>query len=247
MDHFLLKVTCQTCKLHELCLPDGLNGDDLKRLDEIIERPRPLRRGEILYRDGNAFQAIYAVRAGAVKVHSGSDGGDEQVLGFYLPGEMLGMDGIATDVHQCTAIALETSSVCALPFNGLNMLCEHVPGLQRRLLRLVARELTVEHELLLMIGQKSAEERLAIFLVTFAARFKRLGYSAAEFRLPMSRHDLANYLGLTPETVSRLFGRFRDNRVIETDRSLVRILDMPHLLKMCSGPDEVARVAAIVN
>ncbi|MBI2993421.1 MAG: fumarate/nitrate reduction transcriptional regulator Fnr [Gammaproteobacteria bacterium] len=247
MDVHELKISCQKCRLSELCLPYGLESEELDRLEHIVQRPAPLRRGEVLYRAGGSFHAIYAVRSGALKIFSGSEDGHEQILGFYLPGELLGLDGMDKDLHKCTAVALETSSVCTLPFNQLSVLCEKIPGLQKRLFRLIGREIGVEHELLLMMGQKDAEERLAIFLVTLAARFKRRGYSQSEFRLPMSRHDLANYLGLTPETVSRLFGRFRKNGLIETNRSLVKLLDMSRLVTLCAGPEDAGRLAAVMN
>ena len=247
MDLIQLKTSCANCRLQELCLPHGLDTEDLNRLDGIVQRPPPLRRGEVLYRTGAQFHSIYAVRSGSLKIFSGSEDGHEQILGFYLPGELVGLDGMDRDIHKCTAIALETTSLCNMPFNQLSALCERIPGLQKRLFRLIGREIGVEHELLMMMGQKDAEERLAIFLVTLAARFKRRGYSQTEFRLPMSRHDLANYLGLTPETVSRLFGRFRKTGLIDTDRSLVKLLDMPQLLGLCAGPDERAQMAAIIN
>lgn len=247
MDVLALKISCQKCRLHELCLPHGLEAADLDRLDGIVQRPAPLRRGEILYRAGGPFHAIFAVRSGALKLFSGSEDGHEQILGFYLPGELLGLDGMDRDIYKCTAVALETTSVCNMPFNQLSVLCEKIPGLQKRLFRLIGREIGVEHELLLMMGQKDAEERLAIFLVTLAARFKKRGYSQTEFRLPMSRHDLANYLGLTPETVSRLFGRFRKSGLIETQRSLVKLLKMSELLALCASPDETRRLAAAIN
>ena len=247
MDVLELKISCQKCRLQELCLPEGLNGDELDRLDRLVQRPAPLRRGEVLYRAGGLFHALYAVRSGALKIFSGSEDGHEQILGFFLPGELLGLDGMDKDIHKCTAVALETSTVCSMPFNQLSTLCEKIPGLQKRLFRLIGREIGVEHELLMMMGQKDAEERLAIFLVTLASRFKRRGYSSTEFRLPMSRHDLSNYLGLTPETVSRLFGRFRKNGLIETSRNLVKLQDMPKLLNLCAGPESVHRIAAIVN
>ena len=247
MDLLQLKISCQKCRLRELCLPEGLDSEDLDQLDGIVQRPGPLRRGEVLYRTGTAFHSIFVVRSGALKIFSGSEDGHEQILGFYLPGELLGLDGMDKDIYRCTALALETSTVCNLPFNQLGVLCEKMPGLQKRLFRLIGREIGVEQELLLMMGQKDAEERLAIFLVTLAARFKKRGYSQTEFRLPMSRHDLANYLGLTPETVSRLFGRFRKNRLIDTNRSLVKILDMQQLLDLCAVPETAGRIAAIVN
>lgn len=241
-----LKLSCQNCRLHELCLPQGLHSRELEQLERIVERPRPLRRGAILYRAGDAFHSLYAVRSGAMKIYTGSRSGDEQILGFYVPGELVGLDGMEKDRHQGTAVALETGALCVLPFNDLNKLCEQVPGLQKQLLRLIGREIAAEHQLLLMIGQKSAEERLAIFLLTFAARYKRLGYSATEFRLPMSRHDLANYLGLTPETVSRLFRRFQESGLLDTNRSFVKIRNLSRLAAQCAAPEHSTPLAAMI-
>jgi CRP/FNR family transcriptional regulator len=233
-----IKVSCQNCSLAELCLPHGLNADELKRLDAAVRRSRPLHKGDRLFQPGDAATSLFAVRSGSIKLYATLDDGDQQVIGFYLPGELLGLDGIETGAHRCTAVALETSSACAVPFNDLKTICRQVPSLQEQMLRLFSRELSAEHELLLSITRRTAEERVATFLTSLAARFKRIGYSPNEFKLSMSREEIGSYLGLTIETVSRIFTRLREQGLIALNRRQVTIRDGArlHALGHGSGP-----------
>lgn len=232
------KVSCSNCSLVELCLPRGLQLDEMDELERIIRRARPLQRGEYLYHLGEQFQNIYAVKSGALKVYKANESGDEQILGFYLPGELLGLDAIETREHICTAIALETSSICAIPFSRLEELSLKLPGLQHQLHRLMSRELSSENRSLMLLGKRSAEEKIATFLVNLSTRLHMLGYSASEFRLPMSRQEIGNYLGLTVETVSRIFSRLQRENLINIDRKLIKITDNKGLLDMCAGQKE---------
>ena len=229
------KVSCGNCSLSELCLPWGLKIDDLNELEKIIKRVRPLQRGEYLFHAGDKFQHIYAVRSGALKAYKTTEDGNEQILGFYLPGELLGLDAIDNMEHVCTTVALETSSFCSIPFMRLEDLCHKIPGLQHQMYRLMSRELSTENESLLLLGKKSAEEKIATFLVNLSTRLHMLGYSATEFRLPMSRQEIGNYLGLTVETVSRIFSRLQKDKLILIDRKLIKIIDSEALHKMCAG------------
>ena len=229
------KVSCGNCSLSELCLPWGLKSDDLNELEKIIKRVRPLQRGEYLFHSGDNFQHIYAVRSGALKAYKTTEDGNEQILGFYLPGELLGLDAIDNMQHVCTTIALETSSFCSIPFQRLEELCHRIPGLQHQMYRLMSRELSTENESLLLLGKKSAEEKIATFLVNLSTRLHLLGYSSTEFRLPMSRQEIGNYLGLTVETVSRIFSRWQKEKLIEIDRKLIKIVNSEALHNMCSG------------
>lgn len=234
VDFSKIKVSCENCSLSELCLPRGLSKQDLEKLDQVVKRTRPLHKGDILFRAGDSFRSLYAVRSGCIKLHASSDLGEEQIIGFYLPGEVVGMDGMNNNRHSCTATALETSSLCALPYSALTEICRKVPTLNEQMFQLMARELSQDNQLLLTITKKNAEERIATFLMSLSTRFKRLGYSATEFKLSMSRSEIGNYLGLTIETVSRGMNRFQKQGIISIERKFVNILDMPLLQSLCN-------------
>jgi len=230
-----IKVSCADCNLAELCLPHGLEREELSRLDGIVKHSHSLRRGDYLFRGGDAFVSIFAVRSGAIKLYTLSGQAEEQILGFYLPGEILGFDAIHNERHSGYAVALETSSYCAIPFSRLEEICEEVAGLQRQLHKIMSREISQENELLLVLSNKDAEEKVASFLVNISARYRQLGYSAIEFQLPMTRKDIGVYLGLTVETISRIFGRLQQQGVIMTDRKFVRLLNPGMLKEICIG------------
>jgi CRP/FNR family transcriptional regulator len=152
-----------------------------------------------------------------------------QITGFHLPGELLGIDAINSDKHPCDVIALETTEVCELPFGKLETLARELPGLQHQLFRLMSREVAEEEGQLLMLGRMKAEERLAAFLLSFSKRFQLLGHSPTDLRLPMSRQDLGDYLGLALETVSRLFSRFQEEKLITVQGRNVMLLNVVRL------------------
>ncbi|MCP5142553.1 MAG: fumarate/nitrate reduction transcriptional regulator Fnr [Gammaproteobacteria bacterium] len=233
IDH--LKQACGNCSLGALCLPMGLDDKDVDELGRIVKRNRPLHRGDHLFRMGDPFHSIFVVKSGSVKSYSSAQDGDEQVVGFHLPGEMLGLDAIDRGIHTCAAIAMETTAVCELPFDRLEDLASRLPSLQHQLFRLLSKEINREEEMLLVLGKKSAEERLAAFLFSLSARYKRRGYSDREFNLSMSRQEIGNYLGLAVETVSRLFTRFHEDGLLEAQRKHVHILDMERLESMVSA------------
>jgi CRP/FNR family transcriptional regulator len=235
IDFHSLKRSCADCSLHELCLPRGLDRQALEQLEKVIKRSYALHKGEYLFRTGDDFKYIYALRSGTMKLHLMDAQGNNQVLGFYFPGDILGFDAIDKKIHLCNAEALETGSYCAFPFSSLSEVCLSVPDLQRQIFRLMSRELTYENELLLTIGKKGAEERLATFLITLSSRFQQLGYSPMEIKLSMARQEIANYLNLTIETVSRLFGRFQRAGLIAVKRKHVHIKDMEALKNISSG------------
>ena len=233
-----LRICCEHCNLAEICLPRGLDPKDMERLDKIARRGPPLHKGDHLFRRGDPLGSLYAVRSGSVKVSAITDQGDEQILGFYLPGELLGLDAIEHGRHSCAAVALETSSVCGFPYSQLNAICKDIPALHEQMNRLMGREISQENELLLTISRKNAEERIATFLLSLSMRFQRLGYSATKFRLSMSRGEIGNYLGLTIETVSRVFTRFRQSGLISAGRRFVEVTDMDGLKRICTGPND---------
>lgn len=232
-----IKAVCKTCSLNELCLPVGLDREDVDALDRIVERRRPLNKGAALYQAGTVFGAVYAVRTGALKSTILSEDGEEQVTAFHLPGELLGLDAISFGNHPSTAVALETSSICEIPFTQLEVLAEAVPGLQRQLLRVMSKEIFNEQEMLQALARRTAEQRLAILLLSLGDRFGRRGLSPTRFLLPMSRQDVSNYLGLAPETMSRLFKRFQENGWIVVSGREVRLEDVD-ALKALTGNRE---------
>lgn len=223
------KVSCSECSLSSICLPIAVDVDDLERLDNIILRGRTLKRGAHLYRASDPFESVYAVRTGSVKSYVLSEDGDEQVTGFYLPGEIVGMDGISTARHMSSAKALESASVCEIPFAHLEELSSRIPSLQHHFFSLMSREIQADRELHMLLGKKSAEDRVAALLLSISARQKRRGLRADTFLLPMSRYDISNYLGLAVETVSRIFTRMQQNGAIAQEGKEVTILDRTRL------------------
>lgn len=221
--------------MSELCLPRGLSKDHLETLDSVARRSRPLQRDETIFRAGETMSSLFAVRSGSFKLFTTSDEGSEQIIGFYFPGEIMGLDGLDNDRHACTAMALETSTVCSFPVANLKTICQQVPALQDQIFRVMGREISAENELLLTISKKNADERIATFLGSLSSRFQRLGYSANEFKLSMSRQEIGNYLGLTIETVSRVFSRLQKLGIITSNRKFVSIRDLPRLRAICTG------------
>jgi CRP/FNR family transcriptional regulator len=230
-----IKVACKNCSLATLCLPMGLTPDDVERLDAIVKRNRPLHRGDHLFRQDDGFHSLFVVKTGSVKTYAPSEDGGEQVLGFHLPGEIIGLDAISHNRHGCSAKVLETSAVCELPFERLEELAATVPSLQHQLFRLMSKEIGDETHMLMLLGKKNAEERLAAFLLSLSNRFKRRGFSAMDFYLSMSRHEIGSYLGLAVETVSRLFTRFQDEGLVRVERKHIQILDRDALEALVAG------------
>lgn len=227
-------VSCGDCRMKALCLPLALELDQVERLDRIVQRGRPFQRDEYIYRAGAEFRSVYAVRSGAIKTFAVNDQGVEQVTGFYLPGEIFGMDGIAHTHHISSAVALETSSICEIPFNHLEELSLALPNLQRHFFQLMSREIINDQRLVALIGKNSAEERLATLLLSISTRNAQRSLSEVRFRLPMSRADIGNYLGLTVETVSRIFGRFQKQRLLKVDKKEIEILDLDSLQELAN-------------
>ena len=224
-----LRASCHSCSVSELCLPRRLEEDDLCRLETIVRYGRPIHRHAHLFDAGDPLQFMYAVRSGSFKSYVYTQSGEEEVLGFHLPGELLGFDAIETDYHVCSVVALETSSVCKFPFSSLEQLCQSVPGLHRQMYRLIGGELSREHAILLSLRHRSAQERLACFLWNISKRLEQRGLAGQEFSLSMSRHDIANYLGLTEETLCRVFARFQDEGVLSLDKRRCHIHEMARL------------------
>jgi CRP/FNR family transcriptional regulator len=213
----------------------GLTPEDVDLLDSIVKRNRPLHRGDHLFRQGDKFQHIYVVKTGTVKSFDPGEDGSEQVLGFHLPGEMIGLDAIETGHHHCSAKILETTAVCEIPFNRLEELSSSIPSLQHQMYRLLSREIGHDEDMLTLLGKRNAEERLASFLLSLSGRFQRRGFSPSDFYLSMSRHEIGNYLGLAVETVSRLFTRFQDEGLLKVERKHIQLMDIERLKQILHG------------
>jgi CRP/FNR family transcriptional regulator len=226
---------CKDCSLASLCLPLSLNLEDMDALDEIVKRGRPLKKGEFLFRQSDTFNSVFAVRSGALKTFSLSDAGDEQITGFHLPSELVGLSGMDSESYPVSAIALETTSVCEIPFERLDELSVQLPQLRRQLMRIMSREIRDDQQMMLLLSKKTADERIATFLVNLSARFRARGFSANQFRLAMSRNEIGNYLGLAVETVSRVFTRFQQNKLLEAEGKEVHILDPIELCALAGG------------
>jgi CRP/FNR family transcriptional regulator, anaerobic regulatory protein len=230
-----IRISCSNCSLAELCLPHGLTEAELEQLEKIVKRKPPLQPGQHLYRAGDPSLSLYAVRSGTLKSYYTTDDGDEQVLGFTLPGEMVGFDGLSDGHYTSNSVVLETSCVCSLPYERLEEMCHTTPGLHKQIMRVVGREITLDHQMLLLLGKRSAEERLATFLVSLSKRYRARGLSATEFNLPMSRQDIGNYLGLAIETVSRLFAHFQEQGLLTVNRRRVVLHDLDRLTGRIEG------------
>lgn len=236
--HSMPQTSCSTCRLNTLCLPISLELQDINKLDEIIQRGRPIQKGDRVYHAGEKFRSVYAVRSGAIKTISNTQDGQEQVTGFYLPAEIIGMDGLATNAHSNTAVALETSAVCEIPFSRLEELSAQLPNLQRRFFQLMSKEIANDQQLITLLSKNNADQRIASLLLSISARNHSRGLAAEEFYLPMSRSDIGNFLGLTIETVSRVMGRLHKTEVIELDKKHVKILDMTALRSLAFTSDK---------
>jgi CRP/FNR family transcriptional regulator len=226
------EVTCSSCNMRELCLPAGLSAEDMQRIDSLVYARRRVKRGETLFNAGDSFASIYAIRSGFFKTSVIDGEGREQVTGFSMGGELLGMDGLGASRYNGTAVALEDSEVCVLPFGLVEDLSRDVRSLQRQLHTVLAREIVRDHGVMMLLGSMRAEERLATFLLNLSRRFVRRGYSSSEFQLRMTREEIGSYLGLKLETVSRLFSAFQKDGLIEVQQKNVRIRDVEGLERL---------------
>ena len=225
-------VTCADCNLRELCLSNGFTADELERVERLVYARRRLKRGEALFNGGDEFSSVYAIRSGFFKTTMLDDDGREQVTGFYMAGELLGMDGIGAGKHHGDAVALEDCEVCVMPFSLIEDIGREIPALQRNLHCVLSREIVRDRGVMMLLGSMRAEERLATFLLNLSKRFQRRGYSSSDFHLRMTREEIGSYLGLKLETVSRLFSKFQDEGLIEVQQKHVQILDIHGLEKI---------------
>lgn len=237
LDLTRLRRSCAQCSLQQLCLPAGIDADELAKLDDIVRRRRPIERGERLFRIGDALASVFVARDGAFKTVSINEDGQEQILGFHLPGELIGLDALGAGTHRCEAIALSTANVCDVPFQDLTRVAMQLPSLQQQLLRVIGNSVDRDHGHMEILVRRQANERIALFLHGLGERYRLIGQSANAFRLPMSREDIAGYLGLALETVSRGFTRLQEDGVIAVQGRHVEITDAQELDRLAHRPE----------
>jgi len=226
------QVSCEICGISTLCLPSALSKDEVRRLGGIINRGTPLQKGAFLTQAGDTFKTLYAVSAGSFKAYTLSEDGVINITGFYFPGELIGLDAINSGSYTSFVKALETSSVCALPYEQLEDLSGDIKNLRRSVMNIMSKEIQDDQELLLLLSRKNAAERMAAFLLSLSMRFKQRGFSSTEFNLTMTRSDIGNYLGLAIETVSRLFSQFQKNEIIDVKDKLIGIRNRNKLMEL---------------
>jgi CRP/FNR family transcriptional regulator len=230
-----IKVACSNCNLRELCMPMGLTDHDLNRLDDLVAVRRRIKRGDTLFTNGEKFSALYAIRTGFFKTCLATEDGRDQVTGFQMAGEIIGLDGIVNDQHTCDAVALEDAEVCVMPFDRIEEISREVTALQHHVHKIMSREIVREHGVMLLLGSMRAEERLAAFLLNLVQRLHARGFSQSELVLRMTREEIGSYLGLKLETVSRTFSKFVEDGIVEVKQRHVRILETESLQRLVNN------------
>ncbi|WP_233837805.1 fumarate/nitrate reduction transcriptional regulator Fnr [Paraburkholderia sp. ZP32-5] len=223
---------CSTCSMRAVCMPPDLSASELAKLDAMICTTRPVKRGETLYRTGDTFQSIYAVRAGSFKTVVMHRDGREHVTGFQIAGDALGLDGIGAGKQNCDAIALEDSAVCIIPFAQLEAVCRDMKPMQHHIYQMMSSEIVRESSQMMLLGTMTAEQRVATFLLNLSKRFKARGFSAVEFHLRMTREEIGCYLGMKLETVSRMFSKFQREHLVNANGKTIRIVDAQGLAQV---------------
>ncbi|AOB38978.1 transcriptional regulator Btr [Bordetella parapertussis] len=223
---------CSSCMLGHVCVPVGMPANEVEKLDELVKERVRVERGKSLYELDDPLDAVYGVRFGSLKTQLEDSSGQLQITGFHLPGEIVGLDGMIESKHVSSAVALEDSEVCVIRLPEIDRVSTQLPSLQQQFRRLMSREITRSHQMLATVGAMRSEQRLAAFLLNLSQRYAALGYSSTEFVLRMSREEIGNYLGLTLETVSRLFSRFGREGLIRINQREVRLIDLPGLKQL---------------
>jgi len=227
-----LRAHCMNCSVRELCLPVGVDQDAMRQIDGLVAERTHLRKGDAVYRAGDPFVALYAIRVGSCKTSVLGEKGYEQVAGYHMMGDIVGLDGIGAGRHGGEAVALEDTEVCVLPFHRLEELARQVPTLQQNMHGILSREIGRDENVMLLLGSMRAEERLAVFLLSLSRRYRNRGYSETEFVLRLTRADIGSYLGLKLETVSRLLSRFQASGLLQVQGRVVKLLDLAALKEL---------------
>ena len=213
----------------------GLSAQQMQRVDDLVTVRRKIKRGAALFRNGDPFTSLFAIRTGFFKTCVTSEDGRDQVTGFQMAGEIMGLDGIVTDHHNCDAVALEDAEVCVMPFDRVEEISREVTAMQTHVHKMMSREIVREHGVMLLLGSMRAEERLAAFVLNLVERLHSRGFSQSELVLRMTREEIGSYLGLKLETVSRTFSKFVEAGLIEVKQRHVRILDAEGLRRVVNS------------
>jgi len=233
-----IKVACSNCNLRELCMPMGLSEHDLDKIDELVASRKKIKKGEFLFQSGSPFKSIYAIRTGFFKTSVTTEDGRDQVSGFQMAGEIIGLDGIVNDHHACDAIALEDAEVCVMPFERIEQISMEVKSLQHHVHKIMSREIVRENSVILLLGSMKAEERLAAFLLNLVQRLHARGFSQSELVLRMTREEIGSFLGLKLETVSRAFSKFAEDGIIEVKQRNLKIIKPDALKQIVNSQDK---------
>ncbi len=218
-------IHCQNCSFSHLCLPVALDKTEIESLDDIIERKKPLHKGDALIQSGDPFSSLYAVRTGSFKSFVTNADGEEQITGFHFPGDIVGFDALRENRHHSYTQALETAMVCELPYETLDEVAMQFPKLRHQIMSFMSAEIKQDHDMMMLLNKRTAEERLMYFIANLSERFEARGFSNKEFHLTMTRNEIGNYLGLTIETISRLLSRFQKEGIIRVEGKLITITD----------------------
>lgn len=235
-----VELACRDCGFYQIGLFMGLDSADTKLLDRYVKRKLTFKRGQILYRAGDEFTSVYAIRSGSIKTCISTDDGRLQITGFHIPGELLGLNAIDEKRYNCEAMALETTSACEISLDCFEELARQIPSAHYQMLRMMSKEIKLNQELMLLLGKKNAEERLATYLLALSRRFAMRNYSPTRFNLSMSRGDIGNYLGIAEETVCRIFTRFQEEGVVTSERRYIILNDLQRLKAIACEPYPVA-------
>lgn len=222
-------VSCNNCSLSKFCLPRGLSSEEMTLLENSISKLKKVKKKEYLYTNSSKQAGLYAIKSGSIKTFISNASGEEQILGFHLPGDLVGFDAFYTNKHSCSAQALDDTFVCELNMENFNSLCETLPAMRHEMMHQVGKEIQHDHIAMLTLGQMQTEERLATFLLSISQRNTARQFSGTDFLLSMPRRDLANYLGMAVETLSRIFSRLQENKIIEVNRRSIKVLDLDML------------------
>lgn len=236
--HPSFRIACSNCSLRELCLPVGLTAEQMRRVDELVTVRRKVKRGTTLFRSGDAFTSLFAIRTGFFKTCVTTEDGRDQVTGFQMAGEIMGLDGVALDHHSCDAVALEDAEVCVMPFDRVEEISREVTAMQTHVHKIMSREIVREHGVMLLLGSMRAEERVAAFVLNMVERLHSRGFSQSELVLRMTREEIGSYLGLKLETVSRTFSKFVESGFIEVKQRQLRIVDPEALRRVVNNQHE---------
>lgn len=232
-----MTLSCEACALSNICLPAGLSDDEITLLEKNVVTSVKIKKGEALYPAGTEFSGLYAVKSGSFKSILASSDGDAQIVGFHTPGELIGFDGYDSK-HAASVVALEKSMVCKVPTSHLEFLCANIKGVAKHIHTMVANDVRAHNSILLLIAQKTAEERIVCFLKNISKRYRKRGFSGTDFSLSMPRGDIANFLGMAPETISRLLAQLQDEDIVEFDRRQVHIKNYEELSRRSCGQDD---------